>query len=370
MTNVSVDTTQTEKLLRLLDTVVIRLEGGTDEDLKVLDEKPVEPKQFDPPVRMSSNTTASASVISKNTDDDITAVKPPGRSNNPFAKKINDVTTKSDNDFNWKTSNPSSKVNTKNDDDDEDWDADSDDGKITTPNVSDEKKQEDDDDDDWSESKNAEPSSPDQKDQPSSPDVKQTNWDEEQSKASENEVAEIAASNPRKRSRSESSSSSSSSSDSDTVMSPPKPAKPQHDSIDEEISEPKDEEMKSVEEKDPTESAKDIGKSDEKLEDDAEKTNNDRNDVVDKEDDSKTEDKVETIDLDKESDTKDEGPVHKALHRTSSIFLRNLAPTITKAEVEAMCKRVMSNGFLRVAIADPLVERRWFRRGWSHLSVM
>lgn len=27
-----------------------------------------------------------------------------------------------------------------------------------------------------------------------------------------------------------------------------------------------------------------------------------------------------------------------------------------------MCKRY--NGFLRVAIADPLVERRWFRRGW------
>jgi hypothetical protein len=27
-----------------------------------------------------------------------------------------------------------------------------------------------------------------------------------------------------------------------------------------------------------------------------------------------------------------------------------------------MCKRY--NGFLRVAIADPLLERRWFRRGW------
>jgi hypothetical protein len=29
----------------------------------------------------------------------------------------------------------------------------------------------------------------------------------------------------------------------------------------------------------------------------------------------------------------------RALHRTTSIFLRNLAPTITKAEVDAMCKR-------------------------------
>lgn len=27
-----------------------------------------------------------------------------------------------------------------------------------------------------------------------------------------------------------------------------------------------------------------------------------------------------------------------------------------------MCKRY--GGFLRVALADPLPERRWFRRGW------
>lgn len=52
----------------------------------------------------------------------------------------------------------------------------------------------------------------------------------------------------------------------------------------------------------------------------------------------------------------------RPLHRTASIFLRNLAPTITKQEVEAMCKRYP--GFLRVAIADPQPDRRWFRRGW------
>nr|CAG4646176.1 EOG090X04A7 [Macrothrix elegans] len=52
----------------------------------------------------------------------------------------------------------------------------------------------------------------------------------------------------------------------------------------------------------------------------------------------------------------------RELHRTASIFLRNLAPTITKLEVEAMCKRYQ--GFLRAAIADPQPERRWFRRGW------
>lgn len=68
-----------------------------------------------------------------------------------------------------------------------------------------------------------------------------------------------------------------------------------------------------------------------------------------------------SIAADSKSET-DEKPGARALHKTSSIFLRNLAPTITKSEVESMCKRY--NGFLRVAIADPLVERRWFRRGW------
>jgi hypothetical protein len=61
----------------------------------------------------------------------------------------------------------------------------------------------------------------------------------------------------------------------------------------------------------------------------------------------------------------DDEPKPKKLeekHKTSSIFVRNLAPTITKAEVEALCKKY--DGFLRVAIADPAVERRWFRRGW------
>lgn len=67
----------------------------------------------------------------------------------------------------------------------------------------------------------------------------------------------------------------------------------------------------------------------------------------------------EVVDL-----VEEEPPVKKLeeLHKTSSVFVRNLAPTITKAEVEALCKRY--DGFLRVAIADPAVERRWFRRGW------
>ena len=37
---VSVDVEKSEKLIRLLDIVVIKLEGGTEEDLKELDEPP------------------------------------------------------------------------------------------------------------------------------------------------------------------------------------------------------------------------------------------------------------------------------------------------------------------------------------------
>lgn len=72
-------------------------------------------------------------------------------------------------------------------------------------------------------------------------------------------------------------------------------------------------------------------------------------------------DAVEVEEVDPDNKT-DDGNKPRPLHRTASIFLRNLAPTITKQEVEAMCKRYP--GFLRVAIADPQPERRWFRRGW------
>jgi hypothetical protein len=76
--------------------------------------------------------------------------------------------------------------------------------------------------------------------------------------------------------------------------------------------------------------------------------------------DEEPEEKEDTLSEEKEEE--DLTPKPRALHKTASIFLRNLAPTITKQEVEAMCKRYP--GFLRAAIADPQPERRWFRRGW------
>lgn len=38
----TVDVDKTDKLIRLLDTVVVKLEGGDEEDLKALDETPSE----------------------------------------------------------------------------------------------------------------------------------------------------------------------------------------------------------------------------------------------------------------------------------------------------------------------------------------
>ncbi|XP_007442653.1 serrate RNA effector molecule homolog isoform X1 [Python bivittatus] len=52
----------------------------------------------------------------------------------------------------------------------------------------------------------------------------------------------------------------------------------------------------------------------------------------------------------------------RALHKTCSLFVRNIAPNIPQAEIVAFCKRYP--GFMRVALSDPQPERRFFRRGW------
>ncbi|VDN30076.1 unnamed protein product [Gongylonema pulchrum] len=50
------------------------------------------------------------------------------------------------------------------------------------------------------------------------------------------------------------------------------------------------------------------------------------------------------------------------LHKTCSIFLRNVAPNITVEELETACKRFP--GFLRVGLAEPVPDRKFYRRGW------
>lgn len=60
--------------------------------------------------------------------------------------------------------------------------------------------------------------------------------------------------------------------------------------------------------------------------------------------------------IDLASEDKEKEP--RALHKTSSIFLRNLAPTITKAEVEAVsCTTLLINLLKEIKILNVLVEQ-------------
>uniref|UniRef100_A0A5K3ES13 Serrate RNA effector molecule homolog n=1 Tax=Mesocestoides corti TaxID=53468 RepID=A0A5K3ES13_MESCO len=51
------------------------------------------------------------------------------------------------------------------------------------------------------------------------------------------------------------------------------------------------------------------------------------------------------------------------LHKTSSIFFRCLPPTITRKELEDICSS--QPGFIRLAIYDPMPERRFTRHAWA-----
>jgi hypothetical protein len=53
---------------------------------------------------------------------------------------------------------------------------------------------------------------------------------------------------------------------------------------------------------------------------------------------------------------------NRQLHRTASIFMRNLAPSVTKQDLEFLCKTY--DGFKRIALSDPAPERGFYRRGW------
>jgi len=135
-----------------------------------------------------------------------------------------------------------------------------------------------------------------------------------------------------------------------------------------------DKKQNKSEEKDDSEDEKKDGSDDEKKDDseDEKKVDSDEEKKDDsddeKKDDSEDERKKKKRKDDDRSDSEEEDSQSskkespRSLHKTMSIFLRNLAPTITKTEVESMCKRY--DGFLRASIADPAPDRRWFRRGW------
>ncbi|KAH9388249.1 hypothetical protein TYRP_009461 [Tyrophagus putrescentiae] len=59
----------------------------------------------------------------------------------------------------------------------------------------------------------------------------------------------------------------------------------------------------------------------------------------------------------------EEAPKPRALHKTCSIFFRNLAPSVTRAEIEEECKKFP--GFLRLSISEAQADRKFARRGWA-----
>lgn len=50
------------------------------------------------------------------------------------------------------------------------------------------------------------------------------------------------------------------------------------------------------------------------------------------------------------------------LHKTASIFMPKLSPSVSKLDLENLCKQY--DGFKRVALSDPAPERGFYRRGW------
>ncbi|KAH0954256.1 hypothetical protein HN011_003564 [Eciton burchellii] len=272
---VSVDADQADVLLHLLDAVVIKLEGGTEEDLQVLNVKPLKP--------------IIAKDMLKEKEDNKNKSLAEKKSENSDKNKLDDI-----------SQNEKSSKNGQS-------------GNMELENF----------EKDRSVISNSEKT----KENDENKDVKEINDDKLPEKSEK--------SRKRKRSDSFSSSSSNSSSSSDSDGNMP-------DKAETSVNEKMD-----VNNEEPEEG--DIKEENQESKMEIENTNSAKKPMIEPE---------AVIDL--ASEDKEKEP--RALHKTSSIFLRNLAPTITKAEVEAMCKRFP--GFLRVAIADPQPERRWFRRGW------
>ncbi|PSN55053.1 Serrate RNA effector molecule [Blattella germanica] len=318
---VSVDADQSEQLIRLLDAVVIRLEGGTDYDLLALDEPRPAANTGQGSTGSGSNQTAKS-----------------GTAAGQGEKQASGDEVKAE--------------SVKEEEEEE--------PKPFILGEDDEKKKE----------RDKAPEPPEMKKDPSQP-LKLTISSEQvelQKKAKEflkqkSAEEEDAPSQNKKRKREYEYESGSDSGDEPVPPGdnngmdedePPPPGLEEGKEVDDsgaEDDKSKDKEMDTNDDKEEGEEPK----KEEKSEDEADDVIKDGKDSGDDGDESEREHKK------KRSDSEDVVKP-RPLHKTASIFLRNLAPTITKQEVEAMCKRYP--GFLRVAIADPQPERRWFRRGW------
>ncbi|XP_043932940.1 serrate RNA effector molecule homolog [Protopterus annectens] len=280
--NVSLDIDKARPLVKLLDTAVIKLEGGTDIDLKILDQEEEEEKQEK--LEAAKREEARAAESEKKASEKEESKKVEG--------------------------------------------------------------------DEGTEDK---PKPPPEEEKPKPP-----------PEPPEKETEPKKSSKKRKRKRSgddsydEDGSASESDSDSDSEeedkvetekdkMDTIKEEKMELDEEEEEEEEKKDkEEVKEPEDKKETEEKVDIEEKKDKDTEDTKETEKE-----------KEKEKEEEKEKPKEKDTEVKP---RPLHRTCSLFMRNIAPNISKAEIAALCKRYP--GFLRVALSDPQPERRFYRRAW------
>ncbi|XP_023037964.1 serrate RNA effector molecule homolog isoform X2 [Drosophila willistoni] len=372
--SVKVDSSQADPLVRVLDMCVIKLEGGTDEDLKILDEKPKEPLVFERKIEPIQTTAALAAATAtpkspkKNENDNGVAVV--------VSPQKNDLKPVNSDEENWETDKKSDE-NDKNDN--EQGDGDKKGGESSKKQLKKKKKtkkrkrKSSDDDDDESSSSDSESSSSSEEEEDEEElkkkydveDGLRTEQKAEQEKDKKEEEA-IKAANVEEQPKAEEVQEKIED-EKEKVEEEPKPdVKTEAEAVAEPDAEPKKEEEEKAKEPEDEEKKPETEETSKMETENGESKEETKPtpepavesapaaDVIEME--------TETIDLDKVKD----GPQPRALHRTASIFLRNLAPSITKAEIEAICNR--SPGYLRVAIADPLVERRWYRRGWITFS--
>ncbi|XP_039502354.1 serrate RNA effector molecule homolog isoform X2 [Drosophila santomea] len=320
--SVKVDSSQGDALIRVLDTCVIKLEGGTDEDLKVLDEKPKDLVVYERKTEPMESVKAMEKAISSPKEEKI-------REEDPLPAVVsaqqNTARSVNSDEENWNDEDAVTKKELE--EHSKDTDIKPEDQQLNKKKTKKRKRNSSDDDSSSSESS----SSSDEEKLKEKYDVEDGLRAEQKAEAEKDRQEAAKAKQEPESSKLE-------------------------ELVGKEITEPKE-----LDSKINTAENDDTLKSPEMTPNPIKRTDNGNgNKVEDEEKPSVDENKVvetETIDLDK---VKDGQP--RALHRTSSIFLRNLAPSITRAEIEAVCNRF--TGYLRVAIADPLVERRWYRRGW------
>ncbi|XP_016966575.1 serrate RNA effector molecule homolog isoform X2 [Drosophila biarmipes] len=319
---VKVDSSQGDALIRVLDTCVIKLEGGTDEDLKVLDEKPKDSLVYDRKAEVLESARTTEETIKTPKEENVNEEGSLPVVVSPQRKTVKPVNFDEEN---WDEEDSKNALPKK--EDSNVIDSSSEDKQANKKKTKKRKRNNSDDDSSSSDSESSSSSDDEKVKGKYDVEVGIRSQQKADAESDRQETVKLAQKSP----------------SSEPVLE--KAVCVVEELAPEWNTDENDEAKKSLETTLGAAMETENGKGG--ISEVGEKKASDENNAVE----------TETIDLDK---VKESQP--RALHRTSSIFLRNLAPSITRAEIESVCNRF--NGYLRVAIADPLVERRWYRRGW------